>query len=60
MSSCDKRPFASRKAAKRAVGHMHQSVRVYWCDWCCAFHNTKERYDRLASTRQQRKKGRGR
>lgn len=43
-NTCTKRGFKSRKAAHQAVRGMGNSVRVYVCDSCGLFHNTKERY----------------
>lgn len=43
---CEKKGFGSKSAARRSVNQMHESVRVYFCDNCHRWHNTKSRYDR--------------
>lgn len=41
--ACEKRAFPGKKSARKAVASMHNSVRVYRCDECGAYHVTKER-----------------
>lgn len=43
--ACEKRRFASKRSAHEAVQTMSQTVRVYWCNECNAFHNSKRNED---------------
>lgn len=55
--ACEKRAFGSRKQAHDAVQTMSQSVRVYWCNECSAYHNSKrgeEGSDRRFASRRKR------
>lgn len=41
--ACDKRRYGGKRSARRAVRHMHQTVRVYLCEECGYYHVTKRR-----------------
>lgn len=43
--TCEKRSFPSKHAARAAVKTMGNTVRVYLCENCHQYHNTKERGD---------------
>jgi hypothetical protein len=53
--SCGKKPYTTKKQARWQSRNMHETIRVYWCNECKAFHTTQQRYDKILGGSPERK-----